>query len=144
MKPNSTSNLLSVTAARVASLVLSAAVLFGVSHAAAGFPSVWTVRNETGEALPVRCIGVSNAQLGAFTFQTPTVAPGDRWLHSWPDDNDGLGLEGASYTCAVGDAAGVYTGTRTRFDVGWGENVALRIVARGGDYVVERVPPRVP
>ena len=52
MKPNSTSNLLSVTAARVASLVLSAAVLFGVSHAAAGFPSVWTVRNETGEALP--------------------------------------------------------------------------------------------
>ncbi len=137
--PPSRSRVARVTA-RVASLTLG--LLLAANHAAAGYPTIWTVRNDTGEPWSVRCIGVSTGQLGAFDFDSPWLAAGGAYRHAWPNYNEALGLEGAQYTCAVGDAAGVYTGTRTRFDAGWGENVDLRIVMRDGRPRVERIVAR--
>lgn len=121
---------------------LTLGLLLTVNHAAAGYPTVWTVRNDTGEPWSVRCIGVSTGQLGAFDFNSPRLVAGGTHRHAWPDYNEALGLEGAQFTCAVGDEAGVYTGTRTRFDAGWGENVDLRIVMRDGRPRVERIVAR--
>jgi hypothetical protein len=126
----------------IPTLLLAGLVLAGAPiRAQAHCHTRWEVNNRTGRELRVACVADGKPHLAMRTDEP--VPAGGRRVHCWGDGhyNDGLGLEPAEWTCAVGTAPDPLStpgATLFHFRTGWMEDVELVLEEQDGAVVVRK------
>jgi hypothetical protein len=105
------------------------------------YPTKWFIHKEDDQVAYMECFNQASG-LPEGIKMSVTISQTD-FTHVWSNwyYNDGLGLNGGTWICAVSNRPNPMSNhdiQRSRFDTDWGENVSLRLVPVSRGYKVER------
>lgn len=102
-----------------------------------GYPTKWTLKNDSSVALNISCTCPSPYGLPyPITMPTTAVASGASTVYTWSSfHNDGLGLNACNWNCTAKRTTGAVYAQKS-FSTGWGECLTLN-ASSGGTLSVQ-------